>query len=237
LPNHKNMVVAGAFVNAVVTAAASACYGFVALRLLRRRHAFSTPLFLGTVSVFLLLAALRQVAAGLEHVEWDRTLFLILLVPAGYSIVPLMVVVGRIASERETFARQLLVAFGLAVTIGLVFAYQGGITGPVTSAWGTDWRLNSAIARALLFFIMLLPGLIAGVYLVRVGRRLQSVTGRRSTLLGWSCGVYYVVFTADALGLAGLALVGARLVTAAAAILAYAAYARQPDVEAPGATP
>lgn len=232
------MVVPGAFVNAAVTAFAAACYGFVGLRLVRRGHARATSVFLGIVALYLFLAAIRQIAAAVENVEVDRTVFLVLLVPAAYTIAPLMVVAGRLASDNPNLARGLMVASLLASTVGLGFAFAGGITGPTTSAWGTDWRLNSAVARGLLLFVILLPGLVTSAYLVRVGRRVSAAPGRRAVLLGWSCGVFFVVFTADALALSGLSLVLARLITALAALLAYTAYARRPDdervPEAPG---
>ncbi|HEX9816908.1 MAG TPA: hypothetical protein VGB18_08000 [Candidatus Thermoplasmatota archaeon] len=225
------MVVLGAFVNAGVTAFAGACYAFVGMRLSRRHQSRATQLFMALVALYLVLAALRQVAAGLENVSADRAIFLALLIPAGYSIVPLMVVVAKIRSEKPGLARLAMYGFLAAITIGLVFAFLGGITGPTTSDWGTDWRLNSPVARALIFLAMLLPGLVASIYLIRVGRKVGAAVGRRATLLGWSCGVFYVVFTADALALSGLALVLARVLTALAATLAYVAYARHEQAD------
>lgn len=231
------MIVAGALVNAGVSLVASACYGFVSVRLLRRRQAFSTPLFMGIVAVFLFLASIRQVAAGFQNVALDRTIFLVNLFPAAYSIVPLMFVVGRIRSEQVAVARWLTFAFLVATTVGLVFAYLGGITGPTTSDWGTDWTVNSLVTRVTILLAILVPGVVAAAYLIRVGRRVRGATGRRATLLGWSCGVFYIVFTADAFGLSGIPLVTARLLTAFAAILAYLAYARDPEGHASGANP
>lgn len=230
------MVVPGAFVNAAVTAFAAGCYAFVGFRLARRHQSKATQLFMGLVALYLFLAALRQVAAGLENVSADRAIFVALLIPAGFSIVPLMVVVAKIRSEKPALERITMLGFVSAITIGLVFAFLDGITGPTTSDWGTDWRINSPVARALIFLIMLVPGLVASMYLVRVGRSLGSAVGRRATLVGWSCGVFYVVFTADAVGLSGLALVLARLLTALAAMLAYVAYARQEPAEEPPGT-
>ena len=230
------MVVPGALVNSAVTAFAAACYGFVGIRLVRRGHARATSLFMGLVALYLLLAALRQIAAAFENVEVDRTIFLLLLAPAAYAIAPLMVVAGRVASDNPNVNRTLMGASLLASSVGLGFAFAGGISGPTTSSWGTDWRLNSTVARALVLFAILLPGLIASVYLVRVGRRVTTAPGRRAVLLGWSCGVFFVVFTADAFGLSGLSLVLARLLTALAAMVAYVAYARRPNDEGPQET-
>ncbi len=222
--------------NAAVTAFAGACYGFVGIRVARRRQSRATQLFMGLVALYLFLAALRQVAAGFENVSADRAIFLALLVPAGYSIVPLMVVVAKIRSAKPALAQVALVGFGTAITAGLVVAFLGGITGPTTSSWGTDWRISSPVSRVLIFVAMLLPGLVASIYLIRVGRRIGSAVGRRAVLVGWSCGVFYVVFTADAIGLAGLALVLARLLTALAATLAYVAYAKDDPTDGPPET-
>lgn len=220
-----------AILNAAATGVAALCFGFVSRELwLRRRTTPSTlaaSLFFGSAGIFLTLAAIRQLFgyAGLHEV--DRALFLALIAPAGLAIVPLVFL--AVALRTEDVRRAGIVAalfLGLSL-VGLAFAYAGGITGPVVSDWGTEYAINSLVAKAMLILLLTLPGVAIGAQLAVSGARAGGPDGRRAKLVGVSCAVYYVVFTIDAFGLEGWALFAARLVTAGAAFVAYAAYAPQ----------
>lgn len=224
----------GILANAAATGLAALAYGAAAASAQRRQrrlgHATSAaPLLFLTITVYLALAALRQVAAWLSEgdaawVAWDRRLYLAVLVPAAFVIVPHVHLVSLVTWGRRRRSLLLAGAFLAVVLVGLAFAYAGGITGPERSAYGTEWTMDSDVTKALLVAAIMLPGLVGSVALVALARRLGPADRRRVAFIGVACLVFFLVFTLDALGLAGLPLLAARLVTAATGLLALLAY-------------
>lgn len=224
-------MVAGALTNAAVTAFAGACYAYVGVRILReRRSAAATATFLLTVAALLLLGGARQVAAAFGAYGLDLAIWYVAIVPAALAVVPLVYVVARLLATRGWIAPALAGALAVTATVGIAATYLGGADGPLVSEWGTDYTLRSPIAVGVVLFAILLPGLVCAVALEIVGARTRGPEGRRARLLGRACGFYFLVFTADALGLDGIALIAARLALAASALVVYAAYMRRaPD--------
>lgn len=189
----------------------------------------SIPLFFAIVACFLLVAALRQFAAPFS-LTWDRRLILASSIPAAYTILPLAYLAGRILGWRPMHRRLAVMAFAAAGTIGWVFVYIGGVAGPTTSMWGSEWSINSILARAMVLLVLTLPGLGFGALLLFGSTRLEGDDGRRIRLVAAACLVYYGAFTFDAFAAPGPALALERLLTAGAAILALRAY-RPPETD------
>src|SRR5688572_9005343 len=88
----------GILANAAATGLAAAAYAAaaVAAQLRQRRIGHGTsaaPLLFATIAVYLAVASLRQVAAwrsgsDAEWVDVDRTLYLVVILPAAFVIVP-----------------------------------------------------------------------------------------------------------------------------------------------------
>lgn len=229
----------GILANAAVTGLAAVAYAaaaWAAHRRLGRAAASAVPLLFGSIAAYLLVAGARQVAAWMSvgdpsWVDVDRGLYLVVILPAAFVIVPHVHVVSLVAWGRPRRSVALAFAFLGIVCVGLAFAYLGGLDGPVTSEYGTDWTLRSPVTKVLLVAAIMLPGLVGSAALVGMGRRLGGDGRRRVLLVGGSTLVYFLVFTLDAFGLAGLPLLSARLVTAGTGLLAWWAYQpRQPLV-------
>lgn len=230
------MPIDGALLNAGATAIAAASFLFAARELWIRRAVAKTTtasaMFFATVGTFLLLAAARQLAGLSGNHDVDRALFMLLLAPAGLAIVPL-VYMGVGALTGDVRRARMIAAFFVGVNlVGLGFAYAGGVSGPMFTEWGTEYALNSSVAKIMLIVFLTLPGVAIGAALAWTGRRTAGEDGRRATLVGASCAIYYVVFTIDALALEGWGLIAARVVTAGAALLAYVAYLPRPTASA-----
>lgn len=231
----------GILANAAATGIAAAAYGAAALAAQRRQwrlgHSTSAaPLLFATITFYLAVAAMRQVAAWLSagDAAWvgvDRFLFFIVIVPAAVVIAPHVHLVSLVAWGRPALSRGLSIGFLGVVLVGVAFAYIEGIDGPVTSDYGTDWTLRSAVTRVVLLVAIMVPGLVGSAALVWMARRLDAEGRRRVGFIGWSCLVYFLVFTADAFGLAGIPLLAARLATAGTGILAWRAYGPRKDQE------
>jgi hypothetical protein len=172
---------------------------------------------------------LRQTAAWATEFNagWqdvDRALYLTVIVPAAFVIVPHVHVVSLVAWGRPRRAMGIALAFTAVVLVGLAFAYVGGISGPQVSDYGTDWTLDSDVTKLVLLLCIMLPGLVGSAGLLAMAGRLDAKGKRRVTLVGWAMLVYFAVFTLDAFGLTGLSLLGARLATAGTGVLAWLAY-------------
>lgn len=224
----------GILANAAVTALAATAYGAAAVAAQRRqrrvgRSTSSAPLLFGTISLYLAVASLRQVAAWFSvadagWIDVDRTLYLVVIVPAAFVIVPHVHLVSLVAWGQPRRSHAIAAAFLAIVTVGLAFAYVGGVDGPATSDYGTDWTLRSAVTKVLLFVAIMIPGLAGSAALVVMAGHLDGDGRQRVTFIGISCLVYFAVFTLDAFGLAGLPLLAARLATAGTGVLAWLAY-------------
>jgi hypothetical protein len=223
----------GILANAAATGIAAVAYAGAALAAQQRRRrvgqATAVPALFATIAAYLAIAALRQVAAWLsaEDASWvavDRALYLAVIVPAAFVIVPHVHVVSLVRWGRPRRSRVLAVAFFAVVVVGLVFAYLGGLDGPIRSDYGTDWSMRSPVTKVLLVLAIMLPGLVGSAGLVLMARRLDGESRRRVRLIGWSCLAYFAVFTLDAFGLAGIPLLAARLTTAGTGVLAWMAY-------------
>lgn len=222
------MAPVGILLNAVTTGLAAACFLGVAFavgrRKARRKSSLAAPLFLGTVGLFLALAAMRQLAAFSGSLPLERLIHHLLIPPAAFAIVPLVHLVTMLVSGSRRVAYATSAVFAAAAAIGVAFAYAGGFGGPFTSPWGSEWTIHSNVAKAMILLVLTLPGIVAGIVLLAIGRRMPDDTGRRASLVGTMCIVYYLVFTFDAFGLEGLHLLLARVITAATALMAYEAY-------------
>lgn len=224
----------GIAANAVVTGLAAAAYGAAAVAAQRRqrrlgRTTSAAPLLFATIALYLFVASLRQAAAWMSASDaaWvavDRALYLIVLVPAAFVIVPHVHLVSLVHWGLPKRSLALALGFLAVVVVGLAFAYWEGIEGPMTSAYGTDWSMRSIVTKILLVVAIMLPGLAGSGALVWMARRMDVQGRRRVGFIGWSCLVYFAVFTLDAFGLAGLPFLGARLATAATGLLAWRAY-------------
>jgi hypothetical protein len=219
----------GVLANAVTTGLAALAYGAAAVAAQRRQrrlgHSTSAaPLLFLVIAVYLALAAARQAAAWQGADGWDRRLYYAVIVPAALVIVPHVHLVTLVKWGQRRRSLLVAAAFLLVVAVGIVFAYTGGIEGPVESEYGTDWTMNSGVTKAVLVGAIMLPGLAGSVALVWMARNLDERDRRRVSYIGLSCLLYFFVFTLDALGLSGLPLLFARLVTAATGIVALLAY-------------
>lgn len=223
----------GILANAAATGIAALAYGAAAVAARRRQRrvgaASAVPLLFATIALYLAIAALRQGAAWLSagDADWvavDRGLYLAVIVPAAFVIVPHVHVVSLVRWGRPDRSRAIAATFLAIVAVGLAFAYIGGLDGPVTSGFGTDWTLRSPVTKALLVVAIMLPGLLGSGAMVWMGRRLDEEGRRRVQYIGWSCLAYFLVFTLDAFGLAGVPLLAARLATAGTGLLAWMAY-------------
>jgi hypothetical protein len=223
----------GILANATATGLAALAYAAAAVAALRRqRHVgavSAVPVLFATIATYLVIASLRQGAAWLSvgdpgWVAVDRGLYLAVIVPAAFVIVPHVHVVSLVAWGRPARSNAIAAAFLAVVAVGLTFAYLGGLDGPTESDFGTDWTMRSPVTKVLLVVAIMLPGLAGSAALVWLGRRLEGDGRRRVRYIGWSCLGYFVVFTLDAFGLAGLPLLAARLATAGTGMLAWLAY-------------
>lgn len=223
----------GILANAAVTGLAAAAYAAAALAALDRqrrvRAASAVPVLFGTIAAYLVIASLRQGAAWMAVADdgWvavDRALYLAVLVPAAFVIVPHVHVVSLVAWGRPDRSKALAAGFLAVVAVGLAFAYLGGLDGPTESDFGTDWSMRSPVTKVLLVVAIMLPGLAGSAALVWLARRLDGDGRHRVRYIGWSCLGYFVVFTLDAFGLAGVELLAARLATAGTGLLAWWAY-------------
>ena len=186
--------------------------------------------FYGTVAVFLIVGAMRQVAALAGSAAADKALFYLLLVPAAVPILFLVAMAGRAITGHPTPV--LVAAWTAAVCIGLWHAYWLGLDGPFASTWGTEWRIRSGVTRAILIGFVTLPGIGIGAFTWWRSRPLAGADGRRLRWVGASIAIYYVAFTIDALAPRGPSLVLTRLVTALVALAVVRAYldgARSPS--------
>lgn len=231
------MALDGALVNAAATGLAAACYLFAGVEVYvqkrRERQSQAAAAFLLVVGTLLALGSARQVAASQGMQQADLAIFYVSVVPAALAIVPLAHLTTQLLSGSRRLADLVAAAFAAAAVTALGFAYAAGFGGPYESEWGTDWTLESAVARVITFFGLTVPGIVAAGLIVASGLHAGGPQGQRAALLGLSCGIYYGAFTADAFGLSGLALIVSRLLIATAAIVAYAAYGRP----VPGAEP
>lgn len=233
----------GALANVGITGVAAACYAAaaVAAQARRRRVAGAEgagPFLFGTIAVYLGLAALRQVAAFYSVTEpdfedVDRGLYYLVIVPAALVIVPHVYLVSSLLWHRPGLSQKLAAGFLLVVLVGLIFGYIGGVDGPFRSDYGTDWSLRSPVTKILLVVAIMLPGLLGAAALIWVARGFGEADQRRFRLVGISALAYFLVFTLDAFGLAGIPLLSARLAMAGTGLLAWWAYRRVDVVHIP----
>lgn len=224
----------GVYANVAVTAAASAAYALATAAALRRqgtlgKAAGPAPWFFGLIAAFLLLAALRQVAAAAGSEIWDLRVYFVNIPVAASAIVPHAYLVTLVRTGSARRAGLVAAGFAAVVLVGVVFSFLGGVTQEPRTGYGTDWSLDSAVARVLIVLAILLPGLAGSGWLVHLSRRLHDGERRRIALIGWSALAYFALFTLDAYGLSGPLFLTARVLTAGTGLLAWWAY-REPVV-------
>ena len=229
----------GVVANIAVTTLAAWSYAMAAAAARRRRHRLGkatgpATVYFGVVSVFLLLAALRQLAGmlgqdGRIDEEWDLRIYYANIPLAAAAIVPHAYLVALIRTGSSRRASIVAAVFLAIVGVGVVFSYLGGVTEEPRTGYGTDWSLGSVVARVLIVVAILLPGLIGSGWLIRLSRRLVDSERRRIRLIGWSALAYFAIFTLDAYGLSGPMLLAARVLTAGTGLLAWWAY-QEPEV-------
>lgn len=219
---------------------ALAAYGTHPSRTGRRTHAVC--LFFAVTAMFWVLSATRQVFAYLAangDPVWsmaDKVFFLVLIVPAGASVLPLIHVATTLLWDDRARSAWWVMVFGFLIILGLSATYGGGISGPQTSYWGSEWALESPLAKAFLLGVVTLPALVCSVLILVVGRGLRGPRRRHMRLVGWAFLVYFVVFTTDALAIPGIVLALERLVAAAAALVVFVAYRGERPVPAAAAS-
>lgn len=235
------MAYEGLLANAAITGAAAGGYLYLALEL-RRRHADSARrtvpamLLFGIIGVHLSFAAMRQTVAFLSHTDpslapIEAPLFYAAAIPAALAIVPLSFMATYALTGKTALARYVMAAFSAIVAVGFFFIAKDGITGPLHSFWGSEFTINSLVAKAMVFLFMTLPAFGAGVVLIHAGRRGSDAASRRARLVGWAMILYYGAFTLDAIGLEGAWLLAERSAMAVAALIGYRAYfAHAPEV-------
>lgn len=224
----------GVYANIALTVLASAAYAAAAVAAQRRQGRLGrkwgpAPGFLGTIAAFLLVAAARQVA-GLASPVWDLRIFLVNVPLAAAVIVPHAYLVTLVRTGSDRRAAHVAMVFGALVAVGVVAAWLGGTTEEPDTAYGTDWALQSALARVLIIVAILLPGLVGSAWLIGMARRLPGRERRRVRLLGWAALGYFVAFTIDAFGVSGPLFLTLRAITAGTGVLAWWAYQDEPPV-------
>jgi uncharacterized membrane protein len=224
----------GVYANVAVTGAASAAYALAAGAAWGRQRRLGkavgpAPWFFGLISAFLLLAALRQLAAATLGEAWDLRIYFANVPVAASAIIPHSYLVALVRTGSPTRARLVAGVFAAAVLVGVVFAFLGGVTEEPRTDYGTDWALDSAVAAVLIIVAILLPGLVGSGWLVVLSRRFEGSERRRISLIGWSALAYFAIFTLDAYGLSGPLLLTARVLTAGTGLLAWWAY-QEPEV-------
>ncbi|HJQ93991.1 MAG TPA: hypothetical protein VJ874_06900, partial [Candidatus Thermoplasmatota archaeon] len=127
----------GILANAATTAIAATAYGAAALAAQRRqerlgRSTSAAPFLFATITFYLAVAAMRQVAGWLSQgdaawVEVDHFLFFIVILPAAVVIAPHVHLVSLLAWGRPSLSRALAAGFLAVVLVGLAFTYVEGI--------------------------------------------------------------------------------------------------------------
>ena len=223
----------GIAANVVATGAAAIAYGFAARAAQRRQRGLGRRLgpaavFFAVIAVFLALAAARQLAAAGGWPQLDLAIYLANVPMAAFVIVPHSYLVAVVRTGSDRVAGRVAFGFLLVVTVGIGFALLGGVTEEPRTDFGTDWSLDSPVARILIVAAILLPGLVGSAWLLALARRLPEAERRRIRLVGAAALGYFVLFTIDAYGLSGPAFLAARVLTAGTGVLAYLAYRRPP---------
>lgn len=222
----------GVYANIGATWLASAAYAAAALAAQRRQGRFGRRWgpaagFLATIAIFLFVAGLRQ-AAGLVSPAWDLRIFFLNVPIAAAVIVPHAFLVTLVRTGSERRAAQVAFVFGAIVTVGVAAAWVGGATEEPDTAYGTDWALQSDVARVLIIVAILLPGVLGSAWMVALARGLPQGERRRIRLIGWAAFGYFVAFTIDAYGVSGPLFLVLRAVTAGTGVLAWWAYQDEP---------
>lgn len=225
--------------NVVATGLASGAYALAARAAQRRqrdlgRSTGPAAIFFAVVATFLLLASARQVAAAAGAHDLDVAIYLANVPVAALAIVPHAYLVALVRTGDPARAGQVGLFFTVAVATGAIFALVGGITEEPRTDYGTDYSIDSAVARALVAVIILLPGLAGSGWLVASSGRVPESERLRIRLVGWATLGYFVLFTVDAYGLSGPLLLADRVLTAGTGLLAAWAY-RSPRPPAPQA--
>lgn len=239
----------GVAANVVATGLAATAYTFAARAAQRRQHDLGrgtgpAAFFFAAIAVFLFLAASRQVAAASGARELDVAIYIANVPMAAFAIVPHSYLVAFVRTGSDGTARRVAWLFLLVVTVGIAFAVLGGVTEEPRTDYGTDWALQSAVARILIVAAILLPGLVGSGWLIAMSRRLAPGERRRIRLVGAAALGYFVLFTIDAYGLSGPAFLAARVLTAGTGLVAWGAYrgprkehAYAPPPDEPGKNP
>ena len=221
----------GIAANVAATGVAAAAYAFAARAAQRRqrdlgRAAGPATLFFAVIAAFLLLAAARQVAAAFGQERLDLAIYLANVPVAAFVIVPHSYLVAFLRTGSRRLAGNVAFGFLAVVAVGVSFALSGGVHGEPRTDFGSDWSLDSPIARILIVVAILLPGLAGSAWLVALAGRLEEAERRRIRLVGGAALGYFVLFTIDAYGLSGPAFLAARVLTAATGVVAWWAYRR-----------
>lgn len=228
------MVNEGTIANALVTALAAGAFLFVAREVRRRRlpvdrRALASVLLFGIIAAHLALAALRQVVAyigaqgGPDLVALEAGIFYVTVLPAAFVVVPLGYMAGYALTGKEESARAAAAFFVLVITFGYGLVVLDGITGPARGYWGSEFVINSLVARGMILAFLTIPAFVAATILIRAGRG-EGASARRARIIGIACLVYYTAFTLDALGVEAAWLLPERIAMAGAAFLGYRAY-------------
>lgn len=220
----------GIAANVVATGVASAAYAFAARAAQRRQRDLGrdgtgpATLFFAAIAAFLALAAARQVAAAVGSPRADVAIYLANIPLAAFAIVPHSYLVAFVRTGSRRVAGRVAVAFLAVVSIGVSFALSGGVHEEPRSDFGTDWSLDSPVARVLIVVAILLPGLAGSAWLIALAGKLPESERRRIRLVGGAALAYFVLFTIDANGLSGPAFLAARVLTAGTGLVAWWAY-------------
>lgn len=185
------------------------------------RRTGPAPLFFALVSIYLALAAGRQIAAELGSPAWDLRIYLLNIPFAALAIIPHAYLVVQVQTGSDRRAGQVALALLLLIAWGVAAALLGDVTPQPRTDYGTDWQLQSLTARILIVVVILLPGLVGSGWLVHLSRRLVGPERRRIRLIGWASLGYFVLFTLDAYGMSGPAFLAARVLTAGTGLLAW----------------
>lgn len=219
----------GILLNGVITLTGGAAYLILLPRLLARgggRAESARAMFFFLVGAHLALAGLRQLVAagaqapsafiatlGVDLLRLDVALFYLASLVGGASVIALAYLAFELAGKRRV---ALAVGLGLGVVASLAFALllRAPLSGPHASAWGSDWRVESLGVSLLLASLAALPALVSIALMLWT---------RRMTMLACAALVYYAALIPDALGLAGIPFMVARVAAASSALLAWEA--------------
>lgn len=225
----------GALVNGLMLVLSAGTF-FLSVYL--ERHSWKGSLSATTIglsTVFWILAGaltffmgVRQIFAYFGLYGLDKTAFYLAGIPGSIIAAPVIGIVVYIlsGSAKKASAASILVAILAAVSV--LLSATEGISGPNVTYWGTQYDLNSELAKAIILFGLFIPGVVASSILLIFSK--FSGSGRVEESLFYSSLSMLLLMGSISLdtivgGFNAILLMFFRLLVFVSALLAFRAYA------------